>query len=59
MSFSSFQNLPPHTSLSSSLNLAEKFKSEDELVGLRRQVRQKEAEFAKEKALLEQKVELL
>ncbi len=49
-------SLPPSGSL---LGLADKMKTESDLQAMQKQMRQKEAEFAKEKALLCQQVELL
>ena len=43
----------PSTNLSSSLNLADRFKSDEELHTLKKIMRQKEADFKKENALLQ------
>ena len=47
------------SALTSSLNFADRIKQEEEVQAAKKQLRQKEALFEKEKALLVQKVELL
>jgi len=46
-------------SLSSSLNLADRLKQEQDMQTMKKEMRQKEAELKKENAILHQQVELL